>query len=171
MADTLATTITCSSAWNFQDALDRSTVIDADALSYSLTMADGTSASQADKVWHDRRTLATVTNDDLDLNALTNSIFGSTVTINLVKIRSIQIKNINTAAGDILHIDTSVANGCVALTGGASGKIPIGANGCLTLTSPIDSLACTSGVSDILRIYNTSANSIVYDITITGTSA
>ena len=171
MADTLATTITCGTAWSFQDALDRSTVIDADALSYSLTLADGTSASQADKVWHDRRTVTAGSNDDLDLNALTNSIFGSTVTINLVKVRTLQIKNINTTAGDILKIDTSVANGCVALTGGASGKIPIGANGCLTLTSPIDSLASANGSTDILRITNTSGNSIVYEIVITGTSA
>jgi hypothetical protein len=87
MADTLTAQIKASLNWLFQESLDLATVNDDARLEYDKSFADGTAADQADKIWHDSRTLASGASDDLDLNALTNTIFGSTVTINMAKVK------------------------------------------------------------------------------------
>ena len=97
MADALTSQIRASLSWNFQDTLDATIVKDESQLSYDRSFVDGVAADQADKVWHDIRTLAVAANDDLDLNALTNTIFGSTITINFAKIKGVLIKSYNTS--------------------------------------------------------------------------
>ena len=87
MADTLTSQIKASINWLFQESLDLATVADDAKLEYDKSFADGTAADQADKVWHDSRTLGVGANDDLDLNALANTIFGSSVTINFAKVK------------------------------------------------------------------------------------
>src|SRR5688572_4302932 len=99
MADTLAVDIKASLVWLFQDAIDLTVVSDSSKLEYAESLADGTAADQADKLWHDQRTVAAGANDDLDLTALVNTIFGSTVTINLVKVKALLIVNLSATAG------------------------------------------------------------------------
>jgi len=172
MADTLATDLLVKIGWVFVEALDLSNVGDNSNLEYKKSMTDGTSADQADKIWHDRRTLATGTNDDLDMTALANTIFGTSVPINFAKVSAIMIKNLSTTAGDELKLDSSVANAFTGpFNGSTSSKIEIGADSVLFLSSKKDSWTVTAGTGDILRITNSNAGSVSYDIVIVGRSA
>ena len=172
MADTLTSGIKASIDWSFREALDLSTVADSAILEYSESLADGTAVDTADKVWHDTRSITTGANDDLDMTALTHSIFGSTVTITFAKVKAILIVNTSETTGDELRIDTSVANAILTpFASSATTKIEIGADSALLLSSKKDGWAVTAGTGDILRIHNPNAGTVSYKIVIIGTSA
>jgi hypothetical protein len=171
MADTLTSQIKACLAWNFQDTLDASIVKDEAQLLYDRTFLDGVAADQADKVWHDFRTLAVAANDDLDLNALTNSIFGSTVTINFAKIKCILIVNMATAAGDDLLVGGAAAQPWSAWAGAADDRVRVPADSCLLFSNRKSGWTVTNGASDTLRIANAGTGSITYRIAVLGTSA
>ena len=171
MADTLTAQIKASLHWLFQESLDLATVEDDAKLEYDEALADGTADDQADKVWHDSRTLAAATNDDLDLTALTNSIFGSTVTISFAKIKAILIINLATTAGDDLTIGGAAAQEWTAWVGAAGDKARVPADSCLLISNKKTGWTVTDGASDTLRITNIGANPVSYKIAVLGTSA
>lgn len=158
--------------WVQRTALDLSTVQDASKLSCSTDLATGTAINLADLVWHDTRTVASGANDDLDLTAVARTIFGTSVPSPFVKVKSILIWNRSTATGEELVVDSSVAN---AFTGWCAGSITskkqIGPNSPGLFANNCDGWAVTGGTGDILRITNTGAAPIIYDIVIIGTSA
>lgn len=171
MADSLATTLKVAMSWVFQDALDLATIADVSKLEFEKSTTDGTGVDQADKIWHDTRTLATATNDDLDLNALTNSIFGSPVTINFAKVKAIIIKNKSTTSGDELKVGAAGTNPFVGpFAGVTTAIVEVGADSVLVLTSLKDGWTVTGGSSNVLRINNPNAGSVTYDIVIIGTA-
>lgn len=172
MADTLSVEVRASLAWLFQDAIDLTTIADSSKLEYARSLADGTAADQADKLWHDERTVAGGANDDLDLTALVNTVFGSTLTINLAKVKALLLVNTSTTAGDELRLDSAVANGFRSpFNGSATSQLEIGADSALLLSNKKDGWAVTGGTGDILRIHNPGANPITYRIAVIGTSA
>lgn len=171
MADTLNTTVSASVAWARTEALDLGNVVDSNSLKYSVTMADGTSASQADKVWHDERTLAASANDDLDLTALTQSIYGSTVTTSFAKVKGILIVVTTTTTAYYLTVGAAASAEWTAPFNAAGDKVKVGANSALLLSSVVDGWAVTDTSADTLRISNPSAGSVTYRITIWGASA
>lgn len=170
MATTLTTNLSARITWNFKESLDLSNVIDSSYLDYSLDMATGTGASLADKVWHDSRSLTTGTADNLDVNALTNSIYGNTVTSIFVKIRAILIVNLATTSG----YDLTIGNGTnpwIGPFGAAAHTVTCHANGIWYMTNPVAGWTITNGTGDILKINNGSAGTIAYKIALIGTSA
>jgi hypothetical protein len=172
MADTLSVEIKASLAWLFQDAIDLTTISDASKLDYSKSLADGVAADQADKLWSDQRTVAAGANDDLDLTALVNTVFGSTLTINLARVKAVLIVNTSTTAGDELRLDSSVANAFTApFNGSATSQVEIGPDSALLLSNKKDGWVVTAGTGDVLRIKNPGANPITYKIVVVGTSA
>jgi hypothetical protein len=171
MADSLTAQIKASLNWLFQESLDLATVNDDAKLEYDRSFADGTAADQADKIWHDSRTLASGASDDLDLNALTNTIFGSTVTINMAKVKAILIVNTATTAGEDLTVGGAAAQEWTAWVGAAGDKVRVPADSCLLITNRKSGWSVTNGASDTLRVTNTGAGSITYKIAVLGTSA
>jgi hypothetical protein len=171
MADFLTSQIKASLNWLFQEALDLANVADDARLEYDKSFADGIAADQADKIWHDSRTLAAAANDDLDLNALTNTIFGSTVTINLAKVKAILIVNTATTGGEDLTVGGAAAQEWTAWVGAAGDKVRVPADSCLLISNRKAGWTVTNGASDTLRITNTGAGSITYKIAVLGTSA
>lgn len=173
MADTLSASIGAGVSWLYADTLDLSTVSDNANLEYEFDFADGTGNNQADKVFHDERTVAASDEDDLDLaGGLSQTIFGSSVTYTFAKIKAILIRNMNTTSGDDINLDSSVTNSILTLfSSSATSKIPIPANGVLLMTNPIGGWAVTASTADILRIANGGSNSVTYRIVIVGTSA
>lgn len=175
MADSLTANINAAIQWTFRDALDLTTIVDNSNLSPSVAFADGTSAGQADKIWSDTRTVAGSGNDDLDLTALTNSIFGSTVTINFAKVKAILIVNTNIVAGDFLWVGGGGSNEWTNMFGAAGDKAKLGpgsattAPGIFLNCSPTDGWV-VDGTHKTLRITNGSSNSNTYKIVIVGTS-
>lgn len=171
MADTLQTTLKASIAWLFSETLDAGDVEDHNTYAWDEVTADGTAVDQADKVWHDTRTVNAGANDDLDLNALTNTIFGSTVTINFVKIKAILIINTSTTSGDELRVGGAASQEWLAWVLAAGDKVRLGADSALLISSKKDGWTVTNGSSDTLRIHNPGASPITYKIAIVGTSA
>lgn len=173
MADTLATTIDFKVSWNRSEALDLSNAVDQGTLSLLKTLADGTGNDQADVCWHDSRSVSSAANDDLDLTALTQTIYGSTVTITMAKVKAIVIINTNTTAGDELVIDTSVSNAFKGWSNAsATSKAEIGPGGLWVVSAPLAGWTVTNSSTDILRVSNPGGGtSITYKIFILGTSA
>lgn len=171
MADTLAVNLKASVDWLFKESLDLSYVSDASSLVYAAAMADGTAVDTADKIWHDQlASIAAAATASLDLTALTNSMFGNTVTINFAKVKAILIVNLSTTTGEKLQIDTTVANGFTSITGGATGKIEIGPDSACLIANKKDGWA-TSGANKVLAIKNVGATAQTPKIVVVGTSA
>ena len=169
----LASKVIAGVEWRQTSALDLSTVYDSASLSYAVDIATGTAINTADYIWHDRRSVTTGANDDIDLtSSTTRSIFGTSVPQVFARVKAIIIKNNATATGEELQIDSSVAASflgwCVAST---TAKAQIGPNSMLVLSNLCDGWAVTATTADIIRITNTGATTISYDIIIIGTSA
>jgi len=172
MADSLAVELQTRLRWLFSDSLDLSTVADSSGVEYEKNLADGTGDDQVDKIWHDQRVLGAATNDDLDLTALTNTLFGSTITINFAKVKSVLIVNTSTTSGDELRVGAAASDPFTPpFNGGATSVVEVGADSALLLSSNKDGWTVTGGSSDVLRIANPGGNSITYNIVIVGTSS
>ena len=172
MADTLSTELKASLTWLLSEALDLSTVSDHAKLEYDETVTDGTGADEADLLWHDERQVVAAANDDLDLTALTQTVFGSTVTVSFAKVKALLIVNTSTTAGDALHVGGAGAGAAFAtpFSGDADALVEVGADGCLLLSNKKDGWTVTPTTGDVLRIHNPGAASVTYRIALIGTS-
>ena len=174
MADSLSLDIKASLSWLFEEQLDLSAVSDSAKLEYSVALIDGTAAGQVDKLWHDERTLTAGFAESLDLTNLTNTIFGSTVTINFAKVKAVLVINTSTTSGDDLLVGGAGFSGDAwspPFNGDQSAKVSVPAGSALLLVNKIDGWAVVDGTDDKLRVENTSGNTVVYRIAIVGTSA
>lgn len=171
MADTLAVDLSVKAQWLFSDALDLSTVADASQVSYARSLSDGTGADQADKIWHDSRTVSAGASDDLDMTALPQSIFGGTINISLSKVKALLIVNTSTTTGDQLRVGGAPANSFSAPFNGVAASLAlVGPDSPLLLSNKRDGWTVTPGTGDILRIHNPTSNAITYRIVIVGVS-
>jgi len=141
------------------------------SVSRSVNLASGTGAGQADRVFHDRRTLAASASEDLDLAGSLVDAFGQTITFARIK-------------GLVVSAAAANTNNVVI---GAAASAPwaalLGATHTLTLR-PGAAVAVMAGeadaaayvvaatTADLLKIANSGAGSgVTYDIVIIGASA
>lgn len=171
MADTLSTEIRAGVSWLFLDSLDLSTVSDASRLEYSVSLADGISNDQADKIWHDQRTLAAGASEDLDLTALSRTLFDGTFTTGVLKVKALMIVNLATTSGYDLTVGGAPAQTWVGPFGTAADKVKVPADSCLLLVNKKSGWSVTNSSADLLRITNTAAGSVTYNLAIVGTSS
>lgn len=139
-----------------------------------FTLADGTAANQADLLFVDQRTVASATNDDIDLAGVLSDAFGSTITnAELVALMVINAPKSGSANTTDLTIGAG-SNPVTGFLGGTAPTIgPIKPGGFVMLGSP-DAAglgAVTASTGDILRIANSSGASATYQIAIVGRSA
>ncbi|WP_158719322.1 hypothetical protein [Streptomyces sp. NBRC 110035] len=151
-------------------ALDLGTGKAAQSLSRSMSLASGTGAGKADRIFSDRRTLAASASEDLDLAGVLLDAFGATITFARVKGLVIAA-----AAGN----SNNVVVGAAAATPWAT---LLGATHTLTLrpgaflavgTGAADAIgyAVTASTGDLLKVANSGAGtSVTYDIHIIGSS-
>ena len=169
MPDTLSVEIKASLNWLWEEALDLSTLVDSSRLEVLSAFSTGSSAGEADQLWHDSRTIGAASNDDLDLTDLTQTVHGQSVSLGFASIKAILIQNTSTTAGDKLVLDSSVTNGVLTpFNGSASSKLEIPADSPLLLVNRLDGWTVTAGTGDLLRISNPGAESIDYKIVILG---
>ena len=151
MADTLTSEIKVSLGWLLQDANALSTVADNSQLDYHQAFADGTDVDQADKVWHDERTLSSGANEDLVLSNLPQTLFGNSLGIALAKVKAILLVNTAIDAGEDL---------CLAAPHRTNGKALSRQRAIKSLCRPIRVCCCvnkksgwtvTAGSADKLR--------------------
>lgn len=141
--------------------------LDAQAL---LTLTDGTGANQADRVFHDQRTLTASATEDLDLAGSLTDAYGATITF--AKVKAILVK---AAAGNTNNVNVTrpAANG-VPLYLAASDGVGIPPSGCLLLAGPgaAGLATVTAGTGDLLTFTNSAGGTpVTYDVVIVGTSA
>lgn len=171
MADTLSLDIKSSLEWVFQEAGDLTTVSDISKLQYKGSLTDGVASDQADKLWHDQRTLASAANDDLDLTNLTRTVFGSTITTQFAKVKALLIINTATTAGEELVVGAAAANAWLGPFGSITDTIAVPADSTLLLVNKKDGWTVTDVTADILRINNNGTGNITYKIAMIGTSS
>ena len=170
MADTLSVDIKASLEWLFQDVDSLTTISDTSKLIFKHSFSDGTAADQADLLWYDERTVATAANDDLDLTALTRSVFGSVLTVTFAKVKSLLIVNTATTAGEDLTIGAAASNAWAGPLGGSSHTLRVPADSPVLMVNRKTGWSVVDSSSDILRIANSGTADITYRIAIVGTS-
>lgn len=139
-------------------------------LSYTkqIDLASGVGANQADKLWHDQRTLAASATEDLDLAGVLVDAFGATFTLARVKGLIVAAAPGNT--NNVL-IGNATANAWSTLLG-ATGVATIRPGGLLAVFAPdATAYAVTAGTGDLLKVANSGAGTgVTYDIVIIGAS-
>jgi hypothetical protein len=141
---------------------DLSRTLRATPASYSLSLADGTGANQAQVVWSASRTAAT-TGESLDLRSLSDTRDGAAVTVSFTAVKAIYVRN--THATNSLLIGGSTIGGFVGLP--FSSGLAAAPGGAYFFTSPSGSGFAVNGNSWIAR-FTGSGGSCTYDIVLIG---
>lgn len=151
------------------NSLDLKTVTAALNFGRSISLANGTGAGQADKMWDDTRTIAASTSDDLDLAGVLADAFGALVTF--VKVKALIVA---AAAGNTNNvvIGNHPTAGFLGPLGAAAHTIAVPPGQLFAVTFGTSGWTVTPTTADILRITNGGAGtSVDYSIVIIGTSA
>lgn len=140
-----------------------------------FSLADGTAAGQADRVFSDTRTVNASTNDDIDLAGPLTDSFGATVTF--AKIKGLWIRSAGTghplgANTQNFTVGGAPTNGWTSLLAATAVTMRPGQVAQFQC-APTDATgwAVTAGTGDLLRVANGAGGAINYDIIIVGTSA
>ncbi|MFJ6566227.1 hypothetical protein ACIQNU_02315 [Streptomyces sp. NPDC091292] len=140
-------------------------------LSRAVTLASGTGAGKADRVYQARRTLAASATEDLDLAGVLLDAFGAAITFLRVKglFISAAVGNTNNVVvgGAASNTWTTLLNSTGTLT-----LRPGAAVGALAGQADATAYGVTASTGDLLKVANSGAGSSVsYDIVIVGASA
>lgn len=135
---------------------------------FAATIANGTGADMADRVYYARIALSTTPNDlDLASGALLD-IFGNALTF--ARIKAIYIKNRSTTAGEIVTVGGD-SNGLVGWVGAANDLVNIRPGGVFCIYAPdATAYAVTAGTGDILQMV-AAAGTPSIDLVLIGASA
>lgn len=166
----LTSGISVSAAADLSNALDLATGTVPLSIRKAVALTDGTAAGKADRVFHDRRTLAASGTEDLDLAGSLLDAFGSTITFARIKAIVIAAATGNTnnvviGAGTNPWATLLNATGTITLRPGAFVAAAAGAADATAYT-------VTAATGDVLKVANSGAGSAVtYDVVIIGASA
>ncbi|MDM4721155.1 hypothetical protein QTQ03_16680 [Micromonospora sp. WMMA1363] len=165
----LTSTITTRIDSALSSALDLATASVPLALQQRYTWASGTAADQADLVFHDQRTIAASSNEDLDLAGSLSDAFGATLTFVDLKLLYVAAASGNT---NNVRVTRPASNG-VPLFLAASDGIDVLPGGMLLWVAPAaTTVTVTAGTGDLINVANSSSGtSVTYDVVIIGTSA
>lgn len=142
-----------------------------------MELTDGVAINQADILFVDERTVASATNDDIDLAGSLSNAFGATITAaELVALVIINKPKAAGAAPNTTNLTIGVGTNPVTpgFMGGTTPTIgPIRPGGFVVIASP-DAAGIgvvTGGSADVLRIANSSGASATYQIAAIARSA
>lgn len=139
-------------------------------LKKELEFTDGTTANKADMIWGDERTVASATNDDLDLAGTLADVFGDTFTAAEIVGLAIVADAGNTTT---LTIGVAGTNPWVAPWAASGDGIKVQPGGVFVIMAPDASGlgAVSAGSADVLRVANGSGASATYKIMVIARSA
>jgi hypothetical protein len=139
---------------------------------FSVSLASGTGAGQADRAFTDTRTLSASATEDLDLAGVLTDAFGATLTF--AKVKGIYIAAASGNTNNVI-VGNATTNGFISWVGGAAHTLTVRPGGVLALfcgAADTNGYAVTAGTADLLKIANSAGTtSVTYDIAIIGTSA
>ena len=166
---TLAGSLIFQAAMLFTNALDLSTAKDELNRKTQYDFTDGTGSNQADRIWHDQRTLTASSSENLDLAGSLSSVYGASITFATVK--AIIIKAASGNTNDVV-VGNAASNQFVGWFGAAAHTEAVKPGGISIHIAPATGWTVTAGTVDQLKILNGGAGtSVTYDIIIIGTSA
>lgn len=147
---------------------DLSSPTDRLALAVELAFTDGTGAGQANRLWHDKRTVNASTNDDIDLAGVLADVYGTTITLARVKALIIQ----HVSGTNALTIGGAPTNPWISWLLATGDGVILRPSGLLVLaTNEATGYTVTGGSADVLRVANGAGNPVDYKITILGATA
>lgn len=136
---------------------------------YAVTTADGAGAGQANRIFHDQRTLAASATEDLDLAGVLIDPLGTTLTF--ARIKAIIVAAAAGNSNDVL-VGGAAATQFLSWVGAATHQVRVRPGGVFALLAgQADAVGfvTAAGVSDLLRIGNSGAGtSVTYDIILIG---
>lgn len=140
------------------------------ALKRQFNWPSGTALNQADRIFHDTRTLAPSASESLDLAGVLTDVFGALIAFARVKALFIYAAAANT---NNVVVGGAGANGFVTWVGGAAHTVSVRPGGLMLLAAPdATAYAVTAGTGDLLQVANSAAGtSVTYDVVIIGASA
>lgn len=139
---------------------------------YNIPLTSGTAAGQADRIFHDTRTLAASATEDLDLAGVLVDALGATLTF--VKVKALIIA---AAAGNTNNVIVGGAssNQFLSWVGAGTHTVTVRPGAVFSLicgAADATGYAVTAGTGDLLKIANSAGStSVSYDIFVVGTSA
>lgn len=142
------------------------------AKSYTVDLANGTAAGQADRIFHDTRTLAASATEDIDLAGVLLDGLGSTLTF--ARIKGLIIA---AAAGNTNNVIVGGASATqfVSWVGAATHTVTVRPGAVLALfagAADATGYVTAAGSTDLLKIANSAAGtSVTYDLVVIGCSA
>lgn len=145
------------------------------AISAALSLGDGTTANKFDRVYIAERTVASATNDDIDLAGVLTTAIGTTITAaEIVAVMLVNGPKTVGAAANTTNLTMGAgANPFIGFLGALHTVGPIRPGGVFLLAAG-DAAgigAVTAGTGDILRIANSSGASATYQIAILARTA
>lgn len=169
MATTLKTIVTAQVDAVYSNLLDLGTPVDNFQKRTKIEMTNGTGANMADRMFHDQRTIALSSSEDLDLAGVLVNDFGATLTY--VELRAVLI-TASPANNNNVLVSRPASNG-VPLFSAAGDEIIIPPGGAFLWACPADGkITVTAATGDLLHVANSGAgSSVTYDVVIIGTSA
>lgn len=169
MTQTLAAGIEVALVSHLVDTLDLSNRENRTRFARSWAFANGVGADQADRVWHDRRTLAASAAENLDLSGGLTDVFGATITLARLKALVLYADPGNT---NLVQLTRPSSNG-VPLFLAASDGLALRPGGAFCWVSPdATGIVVTAGTGDLLTVTNSAGGtSVTYDVLLLGASA
>ena len=128
---------------------------------------DGVAVDQANRIFHDERTITASSNEDLDLAGSLTDKFGATITFARIKALIIEADDAN---ANNVHVGGAASNPFINWVANSSDIVVVRPGGLFALIAPdATAYAVTAGSGDLLRIANSGAGtSVVYRIWIIG---
>jgi hypothetical protein len=163
----LDTSINVSVRAALRKSLDLDVAQDPLSFTRTVTLTNGAGANQADQSFHDKRTLAASSSEELDVAGSLSDAFGDTITLARVKV--LYVKNLS--AGDKLIIGGAAAN-ALGLFSDASDKLELRPGGIVVITAP-DADGVAVGSNDKLKLAHSgdTTTNLDYEIVLIGASA
>lgn len=139
-------------------------------LTKRINLTSGTGANQADRIFHDQRTLAASGTENLDLAGVLTDAFGASLTF--VRVRGLIVA---AAAGNTNNVVVGghATAAWATWVADATDRVVVRPGGVLALFAPdTTAYAVTATSADLLTVTNSAGStSVTYDIVIVGASA
>lgn len=150
--------------------LDLSTPTSLFKFAQQINLAQGAGVDQADKIWHDSRSLAASGTENLDLSGVLADPFGASILF--ARIKGIILRTAKANTNNVV-LGNSGVNAFLGPFGAAAHTLAVRPGGLLVLFAPdATGYVVTPATGDILTVTNSAAGSSVsYDIALVGAAS
>ena len=144
-------------------------IVDSNTMELLDKLTDGTSAVDVARIlWHDIRSLAGSANETFDLYGGLEDNFGETINFTTIRAFAIVNRNASTDTDGILNVGGG-SNAWDTWLGDASDIVKVGPGGSLIIWNPSAAgFAVTATTGDILKVANSGAAAVEYQIAFIG---